>query len=125
MKNTKGLTLVELLISAYILLIGICGILLLYVNIMSLTESSWDRTVATSHIESILEEMQNKKTLNNIILTDWNEWAQNQNLKTLPQESFKVIYTDTSSDPLEIQVINQWQRKSGYNSINIRTKLTK
>lgn len=125
LKHNHALTLVELLVTAYVLLIGICGILSLFANTMTSTESAWDTTVATSHAENILEEMQNKSTLAEIISTDWDLWARGQDLKTLPEETFKVTFTNPLAEPLDIQVIDQWQRKSGINSITLRTKLTK
>ncbi len=125
LKQNKSFTLVELLVAAYILLIGICGILALFVNTMTSTELAWDTTVATSHAQYILEEMQNKKTLADIQTVDWYQWAQEQKLNTLPQETFTVTYTDPTSDPLDIQVVDQWQRKSRTNNVTLRTKLTK
>ena len=121
----NGFTLVELLVSAYILLIGICGILSLFGNLMISTESAWETTVATSHAQYILEEMQNKKTLADIELIDWKKWVQDQNLTTLPQEELNVIFPAPASDPLEIQVIDQWQKNSRVSTINLRTQLTK
>ena len=125
LRQNQGFTLVELLVAAYILLIGICGILSLLSNSMLATESAWDTTVATTHAQYILEEMQNKNTLGDIQVVDWNAWAQNQNLSTLPQETFKVTFADPAADPLEIKVTDQWERKGRLNTITLRTKLTK
>ena len=125
LNQKKGFTLVELLVTVYVLLIGICGILSLFVNSMISTQSAWDITAATTHAQNILEEMQSINNFNDIEITDWNQWAKKQNLNTLPQETFKVTYPVPLVDPLEIQVIDQWQREGRINSIILRTKLTK
>ena len=125
LRQNYGFTLVELMVAAYILLIGICGILALITNSMVATEAAWDTTVATTHAQYILEEMQNKNTLGDVQRVDWNAWAQNQSLITLPQETLNVSFVDPTADPLEIKVTDQWQRKGRLNTITLRTKLTK
>lgn len=125
LKQNKGFTLVELLVTVYVLVIGICGILALLVNSMLSTQIAWDTTTATSHAQYILEEMESINTLSGIESTDWVLWAQKQNLNTLPQETFQVTYPNPLIDPLEIQVLDQWQREGRTNSITLRTKLTK
>ena len=125
LRNNLGFTLIELLVAAYILLVGICGILSLFTNSMMSTQSAWDITVATTHAQYILEEMQNKNTLQDILDVDWNAWAQEQKLNTLPDETFEITYNDLTADPLEIQVIDKWKRSSGITHITLRTKLTK
>jgi prepilin-type N-terminal cleavage/methylation domain-containing protein len=123
--NNKGFTLVEVMIAAYILLIGICGTLLFYVNSLNSSQFAWDSTVATTHAQYILEEMQNETDLSSIISTDWDAWAKTQNLNTLPGESFQVLYADPSANPLAIQIIDQWQRKNSPNKISLATILTR
>ncbi len=125
LKSPKAFTLVEVLVCAYILLIGICGILLLYVNLMQATQSSWETTVAVSHAENVLEEMQNTQTLPDIIATDWDKWAKDKGLKTLPREKVLVVYANQMVDPLDIKVQVQWQSRAGANSITLETGLTK
>ncbi len=116
---------VELLVTVYILLIGICGILSLLVNSMVFSESAWDITTATTHAQYILEEMQSISTLDDIKGTHWDQWAQTQHLNTLPGETFNITYPVGSDDPLNIQVVDQWQRKGRVNSVTLRTMLTK
>ncbi len=125
LRPNEGFTLLELLIAAYILLIGICGILSLVTNTMLSSESAWDMTVATTHAQHILEEMQSKNNLLDITSTDWNVWAQKEKLNTLPKEHFRITFGDLSQDPLEIHVITQWERKGRINQITLNTKLTK
>lgn len=125
LKSDKGFTLAELLVSAYILLVGICGTFLLYIDCMNATQFAWDSTVAVTHAQYVLEEMQNKSDLFGIVGTDWNKWAEKQELKSLPGESFNVIFPDPQANPLSIQVRVQWQRKNAANSIALSTILTR
>ena len=125
LKPSNAFTLVELLISAFILLVGICGMLFSYVHFMKSSQVSWDMTVASNHVESILEEMQTKPRLQDVISTDWDEWAQKMRLKTLPGEIFSVTYTDPSADPLDIQLAARWQRGNDGHGVSLRTALTK
>lgn len=124
-KSNKGFTLAELMVAAYILLIGICGTLLLFISCMNSTQFAWDSTVATTHAQYILEEMQNETDLSAIISTDWDQWAKKQNLNTLPQETFQVLYANPLANPLDIQVHVQWQRKNATNKIALTTMLTR
>jgi Tfp pilus assembly protein PilV len=123
--NKKGFTLLELLIAAYILIIGISSTLLLNVNAMTSSQYSWDLTVATTHAEHILEEMQLKGSLPEITGMDWNAWAAQQKLSTLPGEKIEVRFDNAEADPLDIEVTVEWQRKLRKNNIAFKTKMTK
>jgi Tfp pilus assembly protein PilV len=124
-KNNQGFTLLELLIAAYILIVGISSTLLLNVNAMTSSQYSWDLTVATTHAEQILEEMQIRNSLADITNTDWPAWAQQQQLNTLPGEKVDVQYENPEADPLDIKVSVEWQRKLRKNDVTFMTKLTK
>jgi len=121
----KGLTLVELLMAVFILSVGIGGVLLLFFNAMVSSEYAWDMTVATSHAESILEEMQRRKILPEVRNADWNKWAQLEGLTTLPEEAVSVEFAEGPGDPLDIRVEISWERKARSNTIELTTKMTK
>jgi len=125
LKHDKAFTLVELLVAVYVLLIGICGILSLFVSSMTSTQSAWDITTAVTHAQNILEEMQSTNTLQAIETTDWNQWAKDQGLNTLSQEAFIVTFPDPPDDPLDIKVVDQWSRAGRTYSITLYTRLTK
>jgi type II secretory pathway pseudopilin PulG len=125
LKKNKSFTLIEVLVAAFVLLIGICSLLSLFVYSMASAESGWDRTLATTHAESILEGMQKMATLGEIVVTDWEQWAHDHNLKVLPDERFKVTFLDPNKDPLSIQVRVQWERKQRTKYILLETLLTK
>ena len=124
LRLNKGFTLIEVLVSTYILLIGICSMLSIFVYFQSSAQSAWDKTLAISHAEHVLENMQTKAALSDIVPTDWRQWGKDQNLYTLPQETLKVTFRDPRGDPLNIQVLVQWKRKRT-NSTFIETQITK
>jgi len=123
--HQKGFTLLELLIASYILIIGISSTLLLNVNAMASSQFAWDLTVATSHAEHVLEEMQVQDTLSAITNIDWNLWIEQQKLNTLPGETIAVTFEDPAADPLNIEVTVHWERKLKKGDISLKTRLTK
>ena len=125
LKQNKGFTLVELLLAVFILSVGIVGILLLFSQSILSTEYAWDKTVAVSHAEGVLEAMQLKDSLSEITLTDWKNWAENQGFNTLPGESLTVNFINPSVDPLEIQVTVNWIRKQRKGQVTLKTQMTK
>ncbi|OGX26086.1 MAG: hypothetical protein A3D10_06665 [Omnitrophica WOR_2 bacterium RIFCSPHIGHO2_02_FULL_48_11] len=126
LKNNKsGMTLLEILIAIFILSVGILSILLFISSAMILSTGAWEMTVATTHAESILEEMQTKKTLGEITLADWNDWAQKQEFSTLPKESFIVTFPSGGKNPLDVQVLVNWVQNERWQNIVLRTKITR
>jgi prepilin-type N-terminal cleavage/methylation domain-containing protein len=123
--HAKGFTLIEVLVAAYVLLIGICAMLSLFTFSLASAEAAWDRTLATSHGEQVLEAMQRTSTLADIVSMDWNQWAKEQHVFALPQERLEVSFSDPHRDPLAIKVLIQWQRKLRVNTSFIETQLTK
>ena len=124
-RQNKGFTLVELLLAVMILAGAISGILLLFTTSMISSEQAWDTTVATSHADHVLEEMQNRESLNDILAVDWYIWAADQRLTTLPDEIIDVTFKDHSSDPIDVEVKVSWVRKSRKNDLVLKTKITK
>ena len=125
LKENKGFTLVELLVAVFILSVSIVGTLLLFSQSILSTEYAWDKTIAVSHAEGVLEAMQLKNTLSEVTNTDWVSWARNQGLSTLPGESFNIAFTDPAADPLDIQVTVHWVRKQRNSQVTLKTKMTK
>lgn len=125
LKRKNAVTLVELLIAVFILTAGIAGTLLLYVNSLLASELAWDMTVATTHAEHLLEEMQQRPTSQEILNQDWEQWARQEGLITLPNEKVSVDFSDPGDNPLDIHVSINWERKKIPNRIVLRTKLLK
>ena len=124
-KCNKGFTLVELLLAVFILSVSIVGVLLLFSQSMLSTEYAWDKTIAVSHAEGVLEAMQLKNNLTDITTADWPQWAENQGFNTLPEESLEVLFTNAAADPLAIQVTVYWVRKERKSQVVLTTQMTK
>jgi prepilin-type N-terminal cleavage/methylation domain-containing protein len=125
LKDNYGYTIVEVLLVIFILSVGISGTLLLFVNTMLSSEYAWDVTLATTHAESVLEEMQSKDTLPEIVSVDWNQWVQKNSPNLLPEQILNVTYVNPDADPLEILVDVQWKKKNRLFNVDLAAKLTK
>lgn len=125
LKSLKAFTLVELMITAYVLLIGISGVLLSYVQFLSSSQSSWDMTVASSHAESILEDMHTQKSLADIPSIDWDGWADTHGFKSLPEEKIIAVFDNASPQLLDITVTVEWQRNKAIKNLTLQTKLAR
>jgi len=124
-RKTSGITLVELMLTVFILSVGIGGVLLLLVNSMISTDYAWDVTLAVSHAESVLEEMQLQESLDDITSINWQEWVEFQEFSTLDNEQFEIVFKDVEEDPLDISVKVYWDSKERNNNIQLSTKITK
>lgn len=119
------MSLAELLVTVFILSVGILSSLMFFVTAMTSTELARDTTTATTHGEYIMEEMKTRSTLSNITATNWSTWIQAEGASTLPAESVSVTYTNSTADPLEIFVAVSWTKKNRTSSVNLTTKMTK
>ena len=124
-KSSSGLTLIELLITVFILSVGIVSVLVFITSAMLLSAGAWDTTVAVSHAEYILEEMQTRNLLASITLTDWDQWAMKEGLKTLPAESIWVTFPSGGNVPLDVLVTVYWTKNSRLENVTLRTKMTR
>ncbi len=120
-----GFTLVELLITIFVLAIGITSAILFYTNAMRATEYARDITEATTQAQYIFEEMRTRPSLSNITATNWDTWSQSAGIKSLPSETINVVYANMLADPLDITTTVNWQKYSRQNSVSLRTELTK
>lgn len=117
-KNKGGFTLLELMIGLFILLIGIVGILSVYVYCYSLNETSRNITQAVNDGRSVFEAMRQETeiTLWNVEYTDWESWAKgtastisgrvnNTPLTSLSQEDIDVAIVEIGDPPLKISAL--------------------
>lgn len=123
--HNSGFTLAELLLAIYILLIGVLTIVIFLTTTTKATEYAGDLTAATIHAERIFEEMRTRTTLAEITATNWAQWAQDQNLLTLPSESVSVSIADAGADPLVIHTTVSWVRRLKQNNVVLSTEMTK
>jgi Tfp pilus assembly protein PilV len=112
MLNKKGLTFAELIVTAFVFVTAVVGVLLFFTNALMATQYARDITVAASHGDRLFEEMHSRGTLSNIVRTDWAEWSASQPGDRLPDEAVSVQYTNAAAVPLEIRADVSWTRKS-------------
>ena len=124
-KWNKGFTFVELLMAVFILSVTIGGVLLLYVTSMMSSQFAWDNTVATSHAEYVLEEMQTHSSIDEVLRFNWKGWTEGQGLNTLPGENIDIVFSRLSDNLLGIQVTVGWTTKSRKHDIILKTKIAK
>jgi len=124
-RNRCAMTLVEVLVAMFILTIGIFGSLMFFTTASESVKVAGDMTVATSHAEYVLEEMQVMSTLGNILSTDWTTWAGSEGLDTLDSESVTVVFANSLNDPLDVTVSVAWETQGRASNVSLRTELTK
>lgn len=112
MLNKKGLTFTELMVTAFVLVTAIVGVLLFFTYALMATQYAHDVTIATSHGDWLFGEMKSRGTLSNIVSTDWTAWFASQSGDRLPGEAVSVGYTNAVAVPLEITADVSWSRKS-------------
>jgi len=123
--DDEGMTLVEVMVAVFVITIGVISCVAFIASANLSTMVGRDLIVATTHGEYVLEEMHSRATLANITGTDWDDWAINQGLMTLPTENVAVVYVDAGADPLSIQATINWERNDRAHNISFLTELTK
>ena len=124
-RSSKGMTLAEVLMATFILTAAIGGTLLFFSQAMISAELSRDVTLATSHAEYILEEMQQSNTLEEIVTKDWNQFAVEKGLNTLSGETVAVRFMNEFSNPVDVQVTVGWMKGERASKVALDTKITK
>ena len=116
-----GFTLLELMIGSAVLLVAILGLLSFYRSPFVLNEMARDTTVAVQDISKVMEQVR-VTPFGSIQTTNWDTWAQNNNAKNLPSETFAVSYAGT--DPLEFTVTVQWTRRGRTRDVRLSSRVT-
>jgi len=83
-RDEAGVTFVELLITVFVFTGAILGSLMFFVNAMIASQYAKDMTVATSHAEYVMEEMESRATLANITGTNWVNWYISEGIASFP-----------------------------------------
>lgn len=128
MASKKGFSLIELMISAAILIGVLLPVLILFYNYLVVMEITRNTTIAVSDAAFVLESMRstdpftytNVSAVANAAVTAVNGAAK------LKNEAVTVSYQDTGADPLVVTVQVSWQDqvKVRNRSEAIITKLT-
>lgn len=117
-KIRGGFTLLELMVAILILVVGIVGILTVYIYCYSLNEISRNTTQATNDARAVLEAMRDESTVSlwSVENTNWESWAEgltttqsgktnNTPLTSLPQEDIDVAISEIGEPPLKIEAL--------------------
>lgn len=126
MKCKNGFTLLELLISCFILVFASASILLMFITSTFLLDDSRHATVALNDAQTVLEEIRRvaNASLSNVVSTDWQNWAAGNGLNTLNEENIQVTFADSSSDPLEVNVSVNWNEKTRARALKLKQIIT-
>ena len=139
LKDNRGITLVEILVATFVLMIGTLSGLKFFVGAVASTKYAEDLTIASTHAEYVFEEMKTRGTRSEITQEDphggnyWDNWAESEELKTLPGEEIEVVYPGpdgVDSDPLEIELTVRWDKRGVLeeveekNSFSLATQVT-
>ncbi|MDP8211845.1 MAG: prepilin-type N-terminal cleavage/methylation domain-containing protein [Candidatus Zapsychrus exili] len=123
-----GFTLVEVMVSLFIVVVGIIGSMAFFVSAIAATKTARDTTLATTHAEYILEDMQTKEGLQEIVDTDWvvfwDSLVEGNIVESLDSETVSVIYKDIDADPLNVIVLVNWETSLRDCSTSIMTEAT-
>lgn len=123
--NSAAFTLVEVLISVFLLAVGAMASLLFISKAISATVLSSDLTIATTHAEYVLEEMNQKTTLAAIQAVNWTSWAQTQGLMNIPSEVVTVSYNNVGGAVLWVTVDVAWNRDGRTNHMVAEARIYK
>lgn len=112
-RAAKGFTLMELMISAAILVTAIIPVLLLFYNYLVIMEMNRNTTIAVNDASFILESMISTPSLTvSKVVTDYPQGADVADMignRKLTNETIVVSYQDTTADPLVVTVQVNWQ----------------
>ncbi|MBU1007395.1 MAG: hypothetical protein KKH08_07415 [Candidatus Omnitrophica bacterium] len=131
-KNTpkSGFTLLELMIGAAILIFAISGLIAAYTGCFALNESAGNLTIASNHIQCVMEEIRDRNIIDNITQEDWTAWAAADppaggGCNTLGNETVQVSYpSGIIIDPLRILVTITWSERGRVKNIQAVNLLT-
>ncbi|MBU4310868.1 type II secretion system GspH family protein [bacterium] len=122
LRNSKGFTLIELVIGTGILAFVLCGIVGGLVSFISLAQMARDRTVAVNDAKQVMEQIWDtpfSSIITTIGSTDWTDWLVNNGGNGLDSELISVTYNDSVSDLLQITVTVTWQTRNRPLSVSI------
>ena len=128
---TKGYTLIETLIAAFVLTIAVLTTAFSILNLQELSALAREKETALSDANRVLEAM--RDTANNSLATlrstDWNAWLVNNVLNPkgtnelrLDQEN--VAVNIGTSNPASVTVLLNWNHKQRPYSFRVMTLMT-
>jgi prepilin-type N-terminal cleavage/methylation domain-containing protein len=122
-KRAKGFTLVELMVTVFILTVGFSALMEGFAALLYLIDTSREETSATADLRNLLERVKGTSfdqttarfpngTVDGPVAARY--WTLIGNY-TLKNENITVSYTNPATDPLEVRVLLQWRDTRGKN----------
>ena len=110
----EGFTLIEVVVSTFVLAVGILALLGTFLSGLILVESSRNGSVAAADARAVFEEMRRLSggSLAQVTAQNWSAWSRNAGLTTLPNEQITVGFRNPAADPVEATVTVRWQERN-------------
>lgn len=126
MRNIKGFTLAEVLISALIVGFALGSSLLVFSKCSHAVDAGNNTSLALDHASAVIEEIRVYNDPAAVVAEDWTTWAQNNVYDSLEAEAIAVTYpSGTGATPLEILVTVGWEDAIGrQRNVQLVTLLT-
>lgn len=139
MKKKSGFTLVELMVSTFILAVGMVALLGTFLSGLILVETGRSRVVAAADARAVFEEMRRVSSGGMVAVTNpttpWPAWARGQGLTTLDTEGIATEFwvpgttqwVDLRNPPAVVQVvvIVSWGERGRKRSARFMQVMTK
>jgi Tfp pilus assembly protein PilV len=124
MKNSKGMSLIDLLVSILILAITSAAFLGILLTALNFIDSAKEQTIAVYDLRDMMESIRSTRTTPfSTMLTNYPNGIQDGpgarpyttvvGNYTLRSEHITVTYPNTAAEPLEVRVTVTWQDKFG------------
>lgn len=122
-KRSKGFTLVELMVTVFILTVGLSALMEGFASLLYLIDTAREETTATADLRNMFERIKSSSfdqtptrfphgTVDGPVSARY--WTLIGNY-TLKNENITVTYTNPAADPLEVRAIVQWRDTRGKN----------
>lgn len=128
----SGLTLVEVLFAAALLVVIIVSVAKISQNSSSLTALAQSKMVAAQDAEKVMEEVRRVANTTGLSGTNsvtdasyWTTWIASQAFTTLPSESVNVTFpSGTNENPLSVLVQVSWSEKNSTKTYQLYNLVT-
>lgn len=112
--RANGFTLLELMISAAILVVTLVALLATYISLAALIESSRNTTTAINDANRVIEQMRNSAATSFLTMTssNWTSWAAANGAGTLTSEQVAFSFNCTSCDLTMATVNVSWSERN-------------
>lgn len=135
MRNQKGFTLIEVMITTAVVTLALVGLLAANMQIRLASMAAYERSVATRHAHEVIERMRTASdgSLSDVTSTFSNggtvsssNYLTTSSTELLKNETVVVSYVSTSADPLDTTVTVTWlERGVRTATLPVRTLITK